>query len=733
MNSDDCRQDQTLVFKENDPEPIGEQLPPWNILVIDDDEEVHAATKLVLSRQILLGHPLALYNAYSAEEARQKLLEIPQLSVILLDVVMETENAGLELVRYIRDIYGMDEVRIILRTGQPGSAPEMEVVERYDINDYKTKQEMTHRHLITSMTAALRSYQQIRSINRNRDGLQEIIRTSTTLLGQHNEASFLSGIFKHLELLLEQRACFLLYSHHESRILGGAGCFSTSHHQQLESLEFPECIELVKKCLGTKKRVINGTFSAWPLLLKNDVVILLIRLNGKLDADDEQLLDVFTNNLTTSYENYHLIQQLEHTAFFDSLTGLPNRNRFIKMLDQAHKTRDAQSVVALIDIDHFADINDGLGQETGNLVLQALAQRLSAQLPECIVARVSVDIFGVYGPDPVVGPESIQTIFAEPLRADQHRIPLTVTIGYCRALEHGESGLMLFKHAAIALNRAKKNLRTRFEYYRDEMEEHMRWQLRVIDDLRSDFVNNKLEVWYQPKLDNSGTHLQGMEALSRWKNQAGDYVSPTVFIPLAEYSGLIVDIGYRVLETACKALSRLHACGYPQLCMAVNVSMPQFRDDFFVQRVSSILQKTGVKPCFIELEITESIVVDDPKLVVVMLEELRSMGIRIAIDDFGTGYSALSYLQELPIDSLKIDKSFVEKMDTPSGRSIVQTIISLAKALNLGSVAEGVEHAWQAEILRNFGCNTFQGFMFAEALPIDELVVWVKNRQGGSS
>jgi EAL domain-containing protein (putative c-di-GMP-specific phosphodiesterase class I) len=291
-----------------------------------------------------------------------------------------------------------------------------------------------------------------------------------------------------------------------------------------------------------------------------------------------------------------------------------------------------------------------------------------------------------------------------------------------------QSGINILKHSNIALNKAKKNVKINFEYYMPEMEEETTWRLDMIRQLTRDFEAKKLQLWYQPQVNLVTEKIVGMEALLRWPTSDGSFISPTVFVPLAEYSGLIINIGSWVLEESCRKLSELVKKGHTNLRMAVNISMPQFRDPNFINSVKSIITKFAVEPNRIELEITESVVMDEPQIVIEALQELKRFGVKVAIDDFGTGFSSMSYLQQLPLDRLKVDRSFVNEITLGKSAFIAETIVTLGNKLGLSTIAEGVEKREQANYMLKLGCNEAQGFLFAKPMPYQQLVEFLALR-----
>ncbi|MBI2308356.1 MAG: EAL domain-containing protein [Rhodocyclales bacterium] len=712
---------------------------PWRLLVVDDDSEVHTATDFALHGIRILGRPLAIAHAASAQEARAMLAADRDFAVVLLDVVMETEDAGLSMVGYIRDTLQMHECRIILRTGQPGYAPELSVFNAFDINDYRTKAELTRTRLITAITAALRSYEQIRTIAENRRGLEMIVHAAADLLEMRAITGFAEGVLTQLAALLKLPLDGIVCAQRGSPcagdpdglyIVGATGRLVRHIAQPLSHLDDPALIAAIETCIARQQHIFGERHTAIYLKSGDQEAAVFLNTPSPVSAGDRQLIEVFAANIAACFGNVRLVERLHHTAYHDPLTKLPNRTRFILDLDAVARGNDADRVVALLDLQHFADLNDGLSHEVGNALLVAVAERLQQHLGESgHVARIGADVFGLIGPEAKLNPDSLFDLFAAPCAAGEHLLPVAVTLGFCRLLEAGCSGIVLLKRANIALNRAKRNLHGSYEYFIPEMEDSTRWRLQIIRQLRSDFSRSGLTVWYQPQVSLATGRVAGIEALLRWPGESGFVQPPSVFIPLAEYSGLIVDIGDWVLDAACAAFRDIRSLPGAPSRVAVNVSMPQFRSPRFLHQIESALARNDLPPEALELEITETLAMDEPKVVLGCLQKLKKIGLRIAIDDFGTGYSSLSQLRELPIDCLKIDRSFIGEIAGGEGGMFAETIVALGQKLGVSIVAEGVETPEQAAFLRGLACPAAQGFLYAKPMPLDELVAWLRHRQ----
>ena len=713
----------------------------WKLLIVDDDQEIHTVTKLALNDLIVLGKRLDFYHAYSGKEAISFLSEHQDTALVLLDVVMETDSAGLTVVKQIRDDLQLDEIRIVLRTGQPGYAPEESVIKDYDINDYKTKTELTRNKLVTTIIASIRSYQQIKTINQNRRGLQKIIKAGANLLEQHSLHEFSEGVVTQISSLIGLHAEGVLCAQIEDDgtasdriyVLGAAGHYAPFIKCQLDRLDNRRIVDQINLCLKTRQHLFSDQDTV--LYLGNDKLnaAVFIETNRPIDEADKQLIEVFLSNISVGYENVALFQQLKHAAYIDPLTKTPNRNEFIQILQDTRRFEPEHMVAVLVDIDHFSDVNDGLGQDVGNELLIAITLRLiehfgiSSQL-----GRIGADVFALVGPETELTPERLTAVFAQPFQASEHSLQMNATFGICRLREAAEQGMVIMKQVYIALNKAKKTLGVHHQYYEPAMEEEVTERLTMLRMLRADFALDKLELWYQPQLCLKSQAVVGMEALLRWPHQPGRYISPAIFIPLAEYSGLIVDIGQWVLEQACKQLQQLAAANCGSLRIAVNVSMPQFRSPHFVPSVIDTVKRYQVNPELLELEITESVVMDEPKIVIDALQQLKSFGIKVAIDDFGIGFSSLSYLQQLPLDRIKVDRAFVSTVANEGGGLIAETIISLGKRIGLSTIAEGVETKEQLQAVMAMGCEEVQGYLFAKPMPAADLMQYLLAYQDGT-
>lgn len=424
--------------------------------------------------------------------------------------------------------------------------------------------------------------------------------------------------------------------------------------------------------------------------------------------------------------------RLVYLATHDALTHLPNRNLLHDRMDQAiaraqHTERTTAAL--LLDFDRFKNINDSLGHDIGDKVIMQIALRLQDNVRDGdTVARLGGDEFVIalkdlaHEDDIVEIAQKILNAVTQPLLIDGHELVLTTSIGISIYPQNGDNAKELLKNADAAMYRAKDAGGNAFRFYAQEMNLRALARLEMESNLRRALERNEFLLHYQPQVDLVSGKMIGMEALLRWQPPGQKLISPLEFIPLAEETGLIVPIGEWVLRTACVQNMAWRKAGLPPVTMAVNLSACQFSKQDLVAMVTRTLHETGADPQWLELEITESMLMENPEEAAATLRELSATGIRLSVDDFGTGYSSLGYLKRFPIHTLKIDRSFVNDITTDADdAAITRAVISLAHNLKLKVLAEGVETLAQLEFLRAYGCGKMQGYYFSRPLPAAEI------------
>ena len=432
-------------------------------------------------------------------------------------------------------------------------------------------------------------------------------------------------------------------------------------------------------------------------------------------------------------------EKIAHLGYYDLLTELPNRLLFKDRLEdncrKAHRYNHLLGIL-YINIDHLKNINDTLGHTMGDLVIQSVALRLKQVIRESdTLSRFGGDEFtlliselkDLHNLERITS--SIFEMFKEPIQIHDQELFITLSIGSSIYPLDDISPENLIRNADTAMNLAKTMGRNQYQQYKKELTDHATKVLSLQNGLRNAIKNEEFMLYYQPQMNLKTGMIIGAEALIRWKHPEDGLKSPIEFIPIAEESGLIVPMGEWILRTACKQAKEWHEQGISDFTIAVNLSARQFREDGFAKMVLQIIQDSQVESSFIELELTESILAENTAVVLETLNIFKQEGIKISLDDFGTGYSSLSYLKLFPIDKLKIDQSFVrDALVDKSDASLVRTIIAMGKALELTTIAEGVETKEQMDFLRMEGCDEIQGYFLAKPLPADEFIHFFRNR-----
>jgi diguanylate cyclase (GGDEF)-like protein len=432
----------------------------------------------------------------------------------------------------------------------------------------------------------------------------------------------------------------------------------------------------------------------------------------------------------------------DRLTYYDTLTGLANRQMFMERVIWSIRCagRDhTRAAVLHIGLDHFKKINDTLGHAAGDQLLSHVAQRLAACLSagaggpnkgseaEPLVARVGGDEFNILLPE-LERPEDAATFASkvlaamrEPFQIEGREFFMTLSVGMAIFPEDAENGHTLLKNAGVALNQAKREGRNDYQFYSPGMNAKAIERLSMTNHLRRALEREELVPMYQPKVDIRTGRIIGAELLLRWYHPELGSVSPAEFIPLAEESGLIVPFGEWVLRAACKQNRTWQSAGLASIRIAVNVSARQFRDHGFLRSVAEVLDETGLDPRNLMLEITENVIMEAARENLEVLDQIKAMGIKLSIDDFGTGYSSLSYLNQLPLDELKIDRSFIKEIRSEFDEApIVTAIVAMAHSLGLSVVVEGVETEAQLALVTRQGCDHYQGYLFSKPVTTEE-------------
>ena len=518
-------------------------------------------------------------------------------------------------------------------------------------------------------------------------------------------------------------ACLRILGYGSVDQIVGKNVHELIHHSHRDGAYYP-----IEDCkIYRAFRVGRGTHADDEILWKSDGTSIPVeywsypqRKNGEVVGAVVTFIDISERKMAE--------ERIQFLAYYDAITGLPNRTLLHDRLSTAlASARRHQEKVALLllDVDRFKVINDSLGHSVGDLLLRQVAERLRKSAREQdTVARLGGDEFvlvltsikNVSGV--AVAADRIINAMSAPFTIQEHSLTVTCSLGITIFPDHGDDSEALLKNADAALYAAKDHGRNEFQIFSEEMNVQVMERLTLETDLRSAIHRNELLLHYQPQIGIADGKVTGAEALLRWQHSAMGIIMPDRFISIAENSGLINPIGEWVLRAACTQAFAWQQQGLASFPVAVNVSAVQLRQDGFLQLIRNVLRDTRLPPQYLELELTESVILSNADVIVALLRELKEMGVRLSIDDFGIGYSSLSYLRQFPFHRLKIDRSFLRDVALdPDNSAVTGAIINLAKNLDLGVVAEGVENEQQIAFLRKHNCEEAQGYFFSPPLP----------------
>jgi diguanylate cyclase (GGDEF)-like protein/PAS domain S-box-containing protein len=594
--------------------------------------------------------------------------------------------------------------------------------ERIGLGDYTRPVEVRNREALSELQQALeRMRARLRQTTINKNYLHNVLNSMT-------DAVFVTspdGVIK----VANSAACKLLgYSEEE---LLGRGILALLDEREREEFD------LLQASQDTRETVVRT---------RSGQTIPVLFSGSRIDSDDPQFQgNIFVARNITDRKRAE--RRIRYLARYDALTKIPNRMQFHHVLQQtiARSMRSGQVVAALyLDMDRFKEVNDTFGHGAGDRVLEVLAERLTRAVPkETVVGRLAGDEFALFveglpadadnrGPIAQLA-RGLLTEVARPFQLNQHEVFLTASVGIAFCPRDAENVIDLIRNADAAMYYSKQNGGNTFAFYSPEMNAAAVERLMLKSKLRRALERDELEIRYQPKVDLRTGGIIGAEALLRWRLPGHGDIPPSHFIPLAEETNLILDIGEWVLNRVCLDYRHMQSQGGEPGRISLNLSLKQLRQASFILRCRSVFRRHHVSPTAFELEITETTLMADPQRTVRLLDELYAMGLHLSIDDFGTGYSSLSALQQFPIGTLKIDQSFVrDAVEDAGDATIVRTIIEMGRSLGMEVIAEGVESLPQLEFLRGNSCHYGQGRLFGEPCTAADLLALLTRQQAGT-
>jgi EAL domain-containing protein (putative c-di-GMP-specific phosphodiesterase class I)/FixJ family two-component response regulator len=697
---------------------------PWKILIVDDDKDVHEATLYALTNETFFGRPIELLHAYSAAEARARMAEFDNIALAIIDVVMENQTAGLDLIHDMRNA-GLEEMRIILRTGQPGVAPELSVVARYDIDDYRTKTELSRNHLITVVTSCLRTYSQYRAINSSRKGLEMIIKSTQQLFKPTNLEMFAWGILLQVATLAKTSPKGFVCAWQtdssvlESEVLCAAGPFLHFSGRRVSDVLDQAILDNLSSLHDQEGPVLSGNHLFLSISNRSRrKLVAVIELDGPVTETDMSLVKLYCGNIKIAFDNISLVERLDELAFLDTTLQVPNLNAFYRSFEACLKRTKTPLGLGLIQIDRFDELIADHGLHLALECLRQMHATLSRLNGLEIVARVGDGTLAILGDPDQLSSDDLQNFLQQSYMIEGVEIAPRCRMLF-RNLDKSETlPLEILREAVAALLHERAAGVGKVTYYDQKLRSDIERQNKLKSALKKAVEQHDgILVYMQPKIDLESKACIGAEALVRWQN-GGEMIMPGEFIPISESIGTTAALTDIVVQKSAewfKATVRKEG-----VKISINLSMYDLNLPGFAKRLLRTIEKTGLPAETFEFEVTEGIAMKNQGTAISQLEMLREAGGTIALDDFGTGYSSLSQLQDLPVDVLKIDRSFVGNLTMDNARrSMAAIILSTTKTLDLQCVAEGIETPEQEQALTLLGCTIGQGYLYGKPCPIE--------------
>ena len=709
----------------------------FNVLIVDDEPDIHAAIKLSLRHECVLDCPLNILSAYSKADALEVIENFDgDISVIFLDVIMETDNAGFELLAEIRESTLHPQPQVVMVTGQAGLTSERDAAKTHEINAYLPKPDLNPYRLVSILNTSIRNYVTIQELEQTTAQLklaqakqEETAAYTKSILDSINDALV---VVNHRGVIVTTNSAITtIFGYTRDELVGEKveilmpEPYASRHDQYMHSHRIHGTSNIIGKGRELPARKKNG--QTFPMELT------LTEFNNKGECLYIGLIRNISERIEAQKEIYHL-------AYFDPVTNLPNLTNFYKELSRKSNALLDKDLVALalVDLSGFYRINQAYGHDVGDQVLTLLVDRMEWVLPKsCNLYRSEGTDFlielNAIGKDREYLLREFKQIAHELLEAisqditlgtSNHQISANIGI-LIRPVENIIEAKVLHQ-LEFATIQAKKISNVHISVYDSAAEQEDTNKYLLEQELSKAIDKNEFSIYLQPQF-NCNKNIVCSEALLRWNSQHLGFVPPDRFIHIAEESGLIVPIGRWILEQVCTLIAQTREQGH-KTNIAINVSAREILQPDFVDVVISCINKHQIPSNSLTLEITESVFAKDIETVINSMNRLSEFGVRFSIDDFGTGYSSLSYLKRLPINELKIDKSFIDDVtDKETSVPLVDAIITMANSLGLDIVAEGVEHNYQFDYLSQQASLLIQGYLLSRPLPISDWYHFIKS------
>ncbi len=712
----------------------------WKILSVEDDPVYQASLLHGLSGLQFRGQDVEVLTASSAVQAAEILAEHDDIAVMLLDVVMEQDDAGLRLVSSVREVLGNSSIRIVLLTGQPGVAPETDVMRQYDIDEYWNKADLNREKLHSVVGSHLRTWHYMMELSRAQRGLQLILDASRNLHSQQELGALTQAVLTNISLIIGAGVggivCmgqFRERSLEAAQVIASSGHYSNIPDIAVSDLEPAGRLETLRTASSSQSHQFRNDHSV--LYFEThaiDGAEYLVLIDGLFDLTEAHinLLRVFSENIRSGFANVALLNRVSRLAYFDDFLGIRNRNGLLRELGTLNEKERREGVLLLARIKNFQDAMVTFGESYCESLLQAAAAALQQQLPGCsCFATCSTDSFAMIfnhstQPDEARLLQVCEQVLM--LSGVQHHIQLIFCKLELNLLEDSSPQEIL--HLAEITLSVGSGYNLNLIGYTPGYREKITSSHLLLLELQQALQNNELFIMLQPKVELLSQKPVGFEALVRWQKRDGNFIPPDVFIPLAETSGLIGSLDLHVLRSTFSAVQQLKAAGF-NLPVSFNATVSDLKNRDYIQEIFNAIEGGQVNPQLLEIEVTESQAMADYRHFDKILRQFMDAGMGVSIDDFGTGYSSLSHITRLAATTLKIDRSFINGIEnSEEDRHAVEMVAKIGQRFGYHIVAEGVETEAQNQWLQEVGCRIGQGYFFARPMTIDDAIAWLKSR-----
>ncbi|MBU2870678.1 EAL domain-containing protein [Colwellia sp. E2M01] len=720
--------------------PLGNSLTPWKILSVEDDLDYQESLVFAIKDMTFQSRAVEILTANSAAEAAQVLVQQHDIAVILLDVVMEEDDAGLRLINTIRNVQGNSAVRIILLTGQPSFAPRLNVMQEHDIDEYWNKAEIQQDMLCSVLSAHLRTWHTLTELKQATLGLQMVVDASRSLSSKYDLDSFTHVVMKEIahvinasedSIICVSKPCKYRADdvHQHAKIVAATGNFSRYLDHEFDQDIQKQFGEIYNLAIKNGSHQFNNLHSA--LYFPGDGVLaeyylILVNNEQPLTNYHINLLQVFSENIASGFANIAFVNRLNHLAYKDQLLNIYNRTWFQRELAAMSYDDKCNTELLILDVNQFTTKVLTFGEEhSTQLIKQLYKSILNVTNERHIISRVGTDTFAILCPkSDVLNLTALYSLIDQPVAIEgiAHNLGITIVrMDLCLLKELAPNKVLYLALSTLSIAH-QQNL-SLFDYS-PELLDKMTGESEIMHGLRNAIIQSELFIVLQPKVNLKSNAVIGFEALLRWK-RGNEYVSPAKFIPVAEQSGLINQLDQFVFLETVSAQQQLTEQGY-QLPISFNATCADLKNEAYINTVISVIEKGDINPKLLDLEITESQAMLDYKELNPVLMRFRQLGLNISIDDFGTGYSSLAHIAKLPATTIKIDRTFVTNIENDqSSYHVVDMVMGLANKFGFSVIAEGIETEGQQNMLLKHGCDKGQGFLFSKPQPLSEILAWL--------